>query len=141
MGTKRVEKDPLFYKSDDHFEDGLTYNIPAKVKAEAEDETIVSEDEAALDPEEIERDKRKLRRTNQKNLILNTRRHDVEIKDIRKDLKPLLIACAVFNWIWTHIIGVALAAVGVTIMTAWLTGMFGTAEKEAAPAPVEAPAE
>ena len=124
MGTDRIEKDPLFWRSDDHHEDGLVFNIPAKVKADSEDDTIVSMDQGELDHIDVERDKRKIRRKNQELLIIETRKQRFEINLIRKDLKPFLIAASVFRWIWKRIILVAIALVAVGALSAWLGGFF-----------------
>ena len=121
MATERIKKDVLFYKVDGHFDDGLIFNIPAKLRDDKADSTYTDD----LGNELQEHDKRKLRRANDQKLIIITRQQADEIELIREDLKPFLIAARVFKWIWKHIILVIISTVAIAAGVSWATGLVG----------------
>ncbi len=128
-GTTRIERDPLYWKVDDHFIDGLIYDIPGKLKDLHDDATI---SEAFGTPEQEHR-KREIRRDNEKLMIIETRKQRVEIELIRRDLKPFLIAAGVFKYLWKHIILVVLTLAAISVGSAWMTGILGGDKHETHP--------
>lgn len=121
-GTERITKDPMYYTVDGHFNDKLIHDIPGKLREDREDSTISDE---TISTEEIERDKRRMRRNNQKYLIEEIRRLREEVELMRKDLKPYLIVSAIAKYLWSHLILTALTTVALGALVAWLTGLIG----------------